>query len=58
MSVFQQVVKLWKDDDLLAQAWNESFDMMVLSNTMFTSAVKYLRRGAVSYTHLTLPTKA
>ena len=45
MSVFQQVVKLWKDDDLLAQAWNESFDMMVLSNTMFTSAVKYLRRG-------------
>ena len=45
MAMFDKVISLWRSEDLLSQAWEESFDMMVLSNTMFTSAVKYLRRG-------------
>lgn len=45
MSVFQDIVKLWNSDDLLSQAWDESYKMMVLSNEMFTQALKYLREG-------------
>jgi len=45
MSVFQDIVKLWNSDDLLSQAWDESYKMMVLSNEMFTQAIKYLREG-------------
>ena len=45
MSVFKDIVKLWNADDLLAQAWDESYKMMVLSNEIFTQAIKYLREG-------------
>lgn len=45
MSVFSDIVKLWNADDLLSQAWDESHRMMMLSNEMFTQAVKYLREG-------------
>jgi phosphate transport system protein len=45
MSVFQDIVKLWNSDDLLSQAWDESYKMMVLSNEIFNQAIKYLRNG-------------
>ena len=45
MSVFKDIVKLWNADDLLSQAWDESHKMMVLSNEIFTQAIKYLREG-------------
>jgi|TARA_B110000196_G_scaffold315730_1_gene325865 phosphate transport system protein len=45
MSVFKDIVKLWNSDDLLSQAWDESYKMMVLSNEIFTQAIKYLREG-------------
>ena len=45
MSMFDRVISLWKSEDLLSQAWEESFQMMVLSNEMFSAAIKYLRRG-------------
>ena len=45
MSVFKDIVKLWNSDDLLSQAWGESYKMMVLSNEIFTQAIKYLREG-------------
>ena len=45
MAMFDRVISLWKSEDLLSQAWEESFQMMVLSNEMFSAAIKYLRRG-------------
>ena len=45
MSMFDRVISLWKSEDLLSQAWEESFEMMVLSNEMFSAAIRYLRRG-------------
>lgn len=45
MSLFKDIVKLWNSDDLLSQAWDESYDMMVLSNEIFTKAIKYLREN-------------
>ena len=45
MSVFKDIVKLWNADNLLAQAWDESYKMMMLSNKIFTQAIKYLREG-------------
>jgi len=45
MSVFKDIVKLWNSDDLLSQAWDESYKMMMLSNEIFTQAIKYLREG-------------
>ena len=45
MSIFREIVNLWKSEDLLSQAWNESYKMMMLSNEIFTQAIKYLREG-------------
>ena len=45
MAMFDRVISLWKSEDLLSQAWEESFEMMVLSNEMFSASIRYLRRG-------------
>ena len=45
MSLFKDIVKLWKSEDLLSQAWSESYEMMLLSNEIFTQAISYLREG-------------
>ena len=45
MAIFNEIVNLWKSDDLLSQAWTESYDMMRLSNEMFEKAVFYIRNG-------------
>ena len=45
MAIFNEIVNLWKSDDLLSQAWTESYDMIRLSNEMFEKAVFYLRNG-------------
>ena len=45
MSIFREIVNLWKSEDLLSQAWDESYKMMTLSNEIFTQAIKYLREG-------------
>ena len=45
MAIFDRVISLWKSEDLLSQAWEDSFQMMVLSNEMFSVAIRYLRRG-------------
>lgn len=45
MAVLDRVISLWKSEDLLSQAWEESFRMMVLSNEMFSASIRYLRRG-------------
>ena len=45
MSIFREIVNLWKSEDLLSQAWDESYKMMMLSNEIFTQAIQYLREG-------------
>ena len=45
MSIFREIVNLWKSEDLLSQAWDESYKMMIMSNEIFTQAIKYLREG-------------
>jgi len=45
MAIFNDVVNLWKSDDLLSQAWKESYNMIRLSNEIFEKAVFFLREG-------------
>ena len=45
MSLFKDIVKLWNSENLLSQAWDESYDMMVLSNEIFNKAIRYLRES-------------
>lgn len=44
MSLFKDVLKLWRSDDLLSQAWNESYEMLNLSREMFIQSVTMLRK--------------
>ena len=45
MSLFKDVVNLWKADDLLSQSWDESYKMLNLSHEIFQQALIYLRNG-------------
>ena len=46
MAIFTDVVNLWKSNDLLSQAWDESYNMIRLSNKIFGKAVFFLKNGA------------
>tara|TARA_Y200000002_G_scaffold45807_1_gene33154 strand:- start:424 stop:1098 length:675 start_codon:yes stop_codon:yes gene_type:complete len=45
VSVFKDLVNIWKSEDSLSQAWNESNDMLHLSHDIFNDAVEALRSG-------------
>ena len=45
MSVFKDLVNIWKSEDSLSQAWSESNDMLHLSHDIFSDAVEALRSG-------------
>ena len=45
MSVFSDLVNIWKSEDSLSQAWSESNNMLHLSHDMFNDAVDALRSG-------------
>ena len=45
MSLFKDVINLWKADDLLSQSWDESYKMLNLSHEIFQKALIYLRNG-------------
>ena len=45
MSLFKDVINLWKADDLLSQSWDESYKMLNLSHKIFQQALIYLRNG-------------
>tara|TARA_E500000081_G_scaffold154705_1_gene192509 strand:+ start:1148 stop:1822 length:675 start_codon:yes stop_codon:yes gene_type:complete len=45
VSVFKDLVNIWKSEDSLSQAWNESNDMLHLSHEMFKDAIEALRSG-------------
>ncbi len=46
MTLFHDILNLWKSEGLLEQAWKESYEMLQLSREMFVQAVKYLREGS------------
>ena len=45
MSVFKDLVNIWKSEDNLSQAWSESNEMLHLSHEMFKDAIEALRSG-------------
>ena len=45
MIFFKEILKLWKSEDLLSQAWDETSEMMSLSHAMFEEAIFNLRKG-------------
>ena len=45
MSVFKDLVTIWKSEDSLSQAWMSSNEMLHLSHEMFTDSVNALRSG-------------
>jgi phosphate uptake regulator len=45
MAIIKDIIKLWKAEDLLSQAWDRSFEMMELSREIFNQATTYLRKG-------------
>ena len=45
MSVFNDLVNIWQKTDLLSEAWDESHEMILLSNKIFVKAIDGLRSG-------------
>ena len=45
MSVFKNLVNIWKSEDSLSQAWTSSNEMLTLSHVMFTDSIGALRSG-------------
>ncbi len=45
MIYFKEILKLWKSEDLLSQAWEETSEMLGLSHAMFEEAIFNLRKG-------------
>ncbi len=54
MSLFKDVLSLWRSDDLLSQAWNESYEMLQLSREMFIQSVTMLRKQSKEKTLIAL----
>ena len=45
MSVFKDIVNIWKSEDSLSQAWSSSNDMLDFSHEMFKDSIEALRSG-------------
>ena len=45
MSIFKDILQIWKSDDLLSQAWDDSFNMLLLSNDIFIQSILYFNSG-------------
>jgi Na+/phosphate symporter len=46
--MLRSLMGMWKQDDLLQQAWRESYEMLAIDNEMFQAAVNMLRSGSGS----------
>jgi phosphate transport system protein len=40
MSIFTEILSVWRKEDLLSEAWEKSLEMLDLSHNMFVKAVK------------------
>ena len=45
MSLFKDLVNIWKSEDSLSQAWSSSNDMLSFSHEMFMDSIEALRSG-------------
>ncbi|GAB4255876.1 PhoU domain-containing protein [Deferrisoma sp.] len=43
--MWKELIKIWKSQSLLDQAWNESFDALEIDRKMFLEAVRILRES-------------
>lgn len=43
--MWKQIINAWKSDNLLKQAWNQSYEMLEISQEMFCEAVRILRES-------------
>ena len=57
MSIFNDLVNIWKKNDLLSQAWDESHEMILLSNKIFIKAIDGLRSGEKTKSDIFQPIK-
>ena len=39
MSIFTEILSVWRKEDLLSEAWEQSLEMLDLSHNMFVKAV-------------------
>ena len=39
MTIFKELINIWKSDDLLSQAWDESIEMLRFSEKIFDKSV-------------------
>lgn len=52
--MWKDLIKIWKSDDLLVQAWDNSYEMLQLSREMFLQSVKMLRKHSKEKTLIAL----
>ena len=45
MTIFKDILAIWKSDNLLAQAWDDSLKMLSISNDIFAQSIKYFNSG-------------
>ncbi|MCH7732768.1 MAG: hypothetical protein IIB44_09685 [Candidatus Marinimicrobia bacterium] len=43
--MWKEIIRLWKSDNLLEQAWDRSYEMLEISREMFLEAVRILRES-------------
>ena len=46
--MWRNLISMWKSDNLLDQAWSQSFDMLTITWEMFQEAVRVLREESNS----------
>ncbi|MAP70636.1 MAG: hypothetical protein CMF81_02010 [Candidatus Marinimicrobia bacterium] len=45
MTIFKDILAIWKSDNLLSQAWEDSLRMLSLSNDIFVQSIQYFNSG-------------
>ena len=45
MTIFKDILAIWKSDSLLSQAWEDSLRMLSLSNDIFAQSIQYFNSG-------------
>ena len=40
MTIFKELINIWKSDDLLSQAWDESIEMLRFSEKIFDKSIE------------------
>ena len=52
--MWKELIKIWKSDDLLVEAWDNSYEMLQLSREMFIQSVEMLKTKAKGKTLIAL----